>query len=53
MGPEPNYLLYSEPSKVAGQKFATHVAFTPQCFRTRQIILCPARDVGSSPAARR
>src|SRR5664279_262771 len=25
-----NYLLYSEPSKVAGQKFATHVAFAPQ-----------------------
>jgi hypothetical protein len=24
-----NYLLYSEPSKVAGQKFATHVAFAP------------------------
>ncbi len=39
-----NYLLCSEPSKVAGQKFATDVAFAPQCFRTCQIIpfLAPA-----------
>jgi hypothetical protein len=46
-----NYLLYSEPSKVAGQKFATGVAITPQCFRTRQIILSPLRGAGSSPVA--
>ncbi len=46
-----NYLLYSEPSKVTGQKFATHVSITPQCFRTRQIILSPVRGAGSSPAA--
>jgi len=46
-----NYLLYSEPSKVAGQKFATPVAITPQCFRTCQIIPFLARGAGSNPAA--